>query len=380
MAGYKDKKIKICFIQTNAYPLFNYCSASIHGGSELQLYLIARKLSKNKNFEIAFVTGDFGQKNIEYYEDIGLYKSFNPKPNDNLLKKLIQAAGYYRLFKKIDADIYFTSAANSTVGLVSFFCRRNDKRHIHRTAHINDVNGSFISSNAFLGKIYRYGLENSDLVVTQTKNHKKLLETNHDIDAKVLKNSFVIEDREVDTNKKRIILWVARCERWKSPELFIRLSKEFLKEDFVMITPAADEKRDYQQEIKEKADKIKNLTFIDRVPFNEIQRYFDDAKIFVNTSEYEGFPNTFLQAGIGKTPILSLNVNPDDFIREYNCGFFCENDFDKVIENFKFLIYNKKEWKRKSENIFKYVAENHNIQRNTELLTKLINNLVGVMS
>ena len=44
------------------------------------------------------------------------------------------------------------------------------------------------------------------------------------------------------------------------------------------------------------------------------------------------------------------------------------------------LINNKVEWKNKSENVFKYVAENHDIHRNVKNLVKLIYNLVGVKS
>lgn len=367
-------KIEICFISTYAYPLFNSESTSIHGGSELQLYLIAKELSINNDFAISFIVGDFGQKNVDEYEKIKLFKSFNPKSNDSLYKKLIQAILYYRLFKKIDADIYFTSAANSTVGLVSLFCKLNNKKHIHRTAHENEVNLSYYKEG-ILGKIFIKGLVGSDLVVTQNEMHKKSLGKNHKIDASVLKNSFDV--RDTNLSEKDSILWVARCDYWKKPELFIQLAKSIPNERFIMVCPPANENEDYQKEIEEKANKSKNLIFIDRVPFNDIQFYFNRAKIFINTSEYEGFPNTFLQAGIAKTPILSLNVNPDEFINKYNCGFFCENDFDKLVENANILINNKEEWDEKSGNVLNYVKENHDIHKNVEKLTNWIYALVG---
>jgi len=367
-------KIEICFISTYVYSLFNSKSQSIHGGSELQLYLIAKELSIRNDFIISFVVGNFGQKDIEYHGKIKLFKSFNPKSNDSLYKKLIQAIFYYRLFKKIDADIYFTSAANSTVGLVSLFCKLNNKKHIHRTAHENEVNLSY-NKEGILGKIFIKGLLGSDLVVTQNETHKELLEINYKIDARVLKNSFNITN--TDTSKKDSILWVARCDHWKNPELFIQLAKSIPNEKFIMICPPANEKEDYQKEIKEKANELKNLIFINRVPFNDIQFYFNRAKIYINTSEYEGFPNTFLQAGIAKTPILSLNVNPDEFINKYNCGFSCGNDFNKLVENANILINNKEEWGKKSENVLQYVKENHDIHKNVEKLTKWIYTLVG---
>ena len=368
------EKIEICFISTYVHSLFNSESPSIHGGSELQLYLIAKELSINSDFVISFVVGNFGQKNVEEYKKIKLFKSFNPKLNDSLYKKLIQAILYYRLFKKIDADIYFTSAANSTVGLVSLFCKLNNKKHIHRTAHESEVNLSYYKEG-IRGKIFIKGLLGSDLVVTQNETHRKLLAKNNKINAKILKNSYPIED--FNLCKKDSILWVARCDYWKKPELFIQLAKSIPNERFIMISPPANEKEDYQKEIKEKANKTKNLIFIDRVPFNKIQKYFNDAKIFVNTSESEGFPNTFLQAGVGKTPILSLNVNPDNFIDEYDCGFYCGNNFEKLVENTKILISNEQIWNNKSENIIKYTENHHNIHKNVENLVKMIYELVG---
>ena len=367
-------KVKICFIQTNVYHLFCNSSNGIYGGSELQLYLIAKELSKDNKFLISFIVGDFGQKNIEEINNIILYKSCNPKFNGNLFIKFFQAIKYFRLLKKINADIYFTSTANSILGLVSFFCKMNRKKHIHRTAHQMDVDKSFIKNNSILGKIYRYGLVNSDVIFTQCNDHKELLKTNHNIDSIVIKNSFGIVNKK---NKyKKFILWAARYEEWKQPGLFLKLARLFPNEKFIMVCNKNIDKIKDWEELREEAIEIKNLEFLEKVSINKIQNYFNKAKLFVNTSKFEGFPNTFIQAGIGKTPIISLNVNPDNFINKYICGYYCHNDFDLLIKFIDKLLNNETIYKKMSLNIFNYVNENHNIIRNIKEIKYTIFNLI----
>lgn len=368
------KRTKFCFIQSNAYSLFNSSSSSIHGGSELQLFLIAKELVKREDLEISFIVGDFGQESLEIYDNIKVYKSLSPQSSDNLLKKLLNAFRYWQLFKKVNCDIYFTSAANSTIGLVSLFCKLYSKKHIHRTAHVIDVDGSFARSNGLLGKLYEYGLTHANQIITQNKDHKKILRNKYNINAKVIKNSFVINDRE-DIAQKSFILWVARAEKWKNPELFIELAGDFPAESFTMICPATHENPDYQLLIKESSKSISNLKFIDRIPFSEIQKYFNQAKVFINTSDYEGFPNTFVQAGIAHTPIISLNVNPDNFINEYDCGYDCNGDKNILKNMLKNLLDDEVLWRKKSSNIFSYVKKNHDIKTNIKLIEQMIEEL-----
>jgi len=368
-------KKKICFIQTYAYPLFKK-NNSIHGGSEIQLYLIAKKIADDKDYSVSFIVGDYGNKNIEKINNISIYKSFNPKENDNIIKKLFHAYKYYKLFKKINADIYFTSSANSNVGLVSYYCKRNKKKHIHRTAHQMDVDGSYIDKKGLIGRIYKYGLIHSDLIITQNEEHKILLKQNHDIESVVVKNGFdfnsVLKNNSI---KNRIhILWVARYEKWKRPQAFLELAECFPDYNFIMICPAGQEDDNYKDFI-EQTKKIDNLKFIKKVNYYDIQGYFDKAVIFVNTSTYEGFPNTFIHAGIAGTPILSLNVNPDNFINKYNCGYFCNDDFKQLKDNLAKLLKNKKDWKEKSNNIFIYTKENHDIKKNINIIKDGILNL-----
>jgi glycosyltransferase involved in cell wall biosynthesis len=368
--------MKICIIQTYTYPLFNKNVKASHGGSELQLYQIAKELSKDDKYEISFIVGDFDQKKIEIINNIKIYKSFNPSKDDNLLKKIIQSIKYFNLFKLINADVYFTSTANSTVGLVELFCKLYKKKHIHWTAHDMDVDKSYIQKNGVLGLFYKYGLENSDVVLALTEYHKVLLKKNHKKNSVIFKLGYYINNVKKNVYSKKHILWVARFEKWKKPELFIELSDRFINETFIMICPNSDVEDDKYNELINLVNNKKNIKFIKYVEFKKIQNYFNNAKIFTNTSDFEGFPNTFIQAGIGRTPVVSLNVNPDNFITKNNCGYFCNGDFDNMVEKLNKLLNNKKDWEEKSNNIYKYVKENHNINNNIKLLNNIIFNLM----
>ena len=74
------------------------------------------------------------------------------------------------------------------------------------------------------------------------------------------------------------------------------------------------------------------------MPFDRINDYFQRAKVLVNTSDSEGFPNTFIQACNCGAAILSFNVNPDGFLDTYKCGLCCNGDAARLTDNMRFLL------------------------------------------
>jgi glycosyltransferase involved in cell wall biosynthesis len=361
---------KICFIATHAYPLFNPKSKGTFGGSEIQLFVIAKELAKNKKYKISFLVGDFNQKRKEYINNVKLIKTFNPKSaNTSILLKSIQAIKYFYILIKENPNVIITSSANSTVGVVGFYCTLFRIKHIHRTASIIDTNKYWIENNKILGKIYKYGLEHANHVVCQTQEQKKALYKNHKINATIFRNVFDFENLR-KTKKKDYILWVGRSQRLKKAESFIKLAKNNPNLNFIMILNKQEE--DYFKEIKSQAKKLKNLKFIEKVPFYKIQKYYDEAKVFVSTSLYDGFANTFIQSGIGKTPVLTLHSNPDNFINKYECGYFANNSEEKLNEYLNKLIKDKKEYNKLSQNIHNYVKEKYDIKKNITVIKELI--------
>ena len=58
----KSKKKKICFVNINAYSLFNPDSNAPIGGTEVQLFTLANCLKKY--FDTSFIVGNWGQKKM----------------------------------------------------------------------------------------------------------------------------------------------------------------------------------------------------------------------------------------------------------------------------------------------------------------------------
>ncbi|MFA6098541.1 MAG: glycosyltransferase [Patescibacteria group bacterium] len=364
-------KIKVCFVQAHVYPFFDKKINATIGGAELQLYLIGTEIAKDNGYEVSYLVGDYGQPKTVQHGNISLFNGIPTKKGLSLLKKISSALKIYRILGRINADIYISSGANSVIGLVSYFCLHKGKIHIYRTSHKNGCNKVYINQNGLTGKIFQYGLEHANFVITQSKEHQILLKQHHNRNSKVFRNIFPIQTQK-NGLKKKTILWVARIAHWKQPELFIELAKLFPSEKFVMVCATSKEDVHYQNKIQSMIKQQSNIKLYNQVPYDQVQKIFNEAKIFVNTSMAEGFPNTFLQAGVGKTPIVSLNVNPDGFIEQYNCGYFCQNNFNNMVLKIRILLKQRDDWQKKSENLYNYVRNNHDLSRNVAYLKQLI--------
>lgn len=370
------KKIKICFISFLAYPLFNGKANVVFGGAEVDLYNLAKKLEESDKYDITFYVGDYGQEHEELYGKIKVRKFtyMNLEIYRSLGTKILRHLNVVREVMAMDADICMIEAYNEMLGWVALIPGNlRSCKTIFRLAHDLDTDLADSKNKGFLYSwLYKYGIINADAVVSQTEIQKTMLMENLKIDSQVIKNGFFLNEG-INFEEKKYILWVARAQSWKRPELFLEMVKRLPKEGFIMIMPGENE---LQEKIKEEAAQYANLKVIDYVPFAQIQNYYNDAKLFVNTSEYEGFPNAFVQACLGKTPILSFNVNPDNFIDVNQLGYFCNNDMENAVGFIK--EYNTNKLSVLGQNANNYVKSNHDISKISLKYEEIIKELVSI--
>ena len=103
----------------------------------------------------------------------------------------------------------------------------------------------------------------------------------------------------------------------KRPDRFIEIARSMPDVRFRMIggpTGRDAASTGYFESIRRSAQEVANLEFLGFQPLSEVERHFDEAKIFVNTSDHEGFPNTFLQAwgrGVPTVSFFDAGARPD---------------------------------------------------------------------
>ena len=107
------------------------------------------------------------------------------------------------------------------------------------------------------------------------------------------------------------------------------------------------------------AGTLPNVTLIERVPFEEVERYYAAARLLVNTSIFEGFPNTFLQAAKYGVPIISTDVDPGGMLSVHGCGIACGGDFEKFVESVQRLMANNDLYSTMSSASLHYVRKYH---------------------
>lgn len=347
---------EVCFIHSYGADAFNKESV---GGTELQLYYLSTALAREEDFEVNFITRNPTEERIE-----GVNLASGLGDLDRWSSKILGGFKLLYHMNRVDSDIYFSSSDNMIPGIVSLFCKIKGRKHVHRTVHERECDGSLIQENKIKGMINNFGLRLTDLIFVQCRDHGKLLSEWFNPELEVLPNSFPIPEEKNPGGDH--ILWVGRRVDWKRPGLALKLAKEFSSEKFVAISPRTSGEEAFYNQIEKEAEELSNVELIERVPREEIQEYFDNAKIFLNTSEKEGFPNTFVEAGIGSTPILSAKVDPDSFIERNECGFSCKDSYTELKSKLGAMLENEQETRQRGENCRKYVERNHNISKNIQ--------------
>jgi len=353
---------KICFVIPRTYYLF-YPETSgtnvIPGGAQMQVFYLSTAIAEDKNFNVHFLLADFGQADFEIRHKVKLHKSF--KLSENIFKRIRKL---FKTLRKINADTYIFRSADAGVALSVFFVKNFlNKKVLYMIAH--DIETSkkiqIKYSGIFTTFMMQYVYRNADIITTQTLQQKKMFEKYRKRKPNTLiKNIFLEKHNEnTDFNNKKTILWVARLAEVKNPELFLKLAKKYPEQKFVMIAPHAVNKKEYGNKIYEKAERIKNLQIINYVAPSEIFDFYKKAKIYVITSDFEGFQNTMAEAMQAECALLSYSVNPDNILNEHKFGYCAEKNIDKFYNDFEKLLENSELRKEFGINGKKYIIKYH---------------------
>jgi glycosyltransferase involved in cell wall biosynthesis len=132
-----------------------------------------------------------------------------------------------------------------------------------------------------------------------------------------------------------------------------------------MIGGPGDGERGLFDAIRSRAENMPNVRFLGFMPFRKTEEQFDEARLFVNTSESEGFPNTFLQAWARGIPSISF-VDAGAQFDGQPVGLQARS-FAEMLETVSRLLLDEAVRLEEGRRCAEYVERNHSPDKIIEL-------------
>lgn len=313
--------LKICIVGLDAYHvLASSPSVPYVGGESVQHVLLAHAW-RDLGAEVSMIVHDHGQPRDATIDGIRTYTICGRDEGVRIVRFFHpRMTSLFGALRRSQADVYYQSPAGVDTGLVAWFCRRHGKRMVFRIASdANCVRGGQLISYWRDRKLFEYGLQRAGLIAAQTQYQQQLLQSSYGLRSHVVNMAADPGTITPPAGKDIDVLWVSNFREVKRPEAVIEIARALPDVSFSMVGGALPGGQGYYDRVVAEARKLPNITVHGAVPYHETGRLYDRARLFLNTSTMEGFPNSFLQAWMRGVPVIST-FDPDGLINRELLG------------------------------------------------------------
>lgn len=314
--------MRICLVNLRALPaLSEEHKHERVGGEEVQHAQLAEALAR-MGHDVQLIVADFGQPDGAVYEGVKTLKAFKESAGIPGLRYFHPRwSGLWSAISRANADVYYYSCAGMILGMLAMYCGRNNRRLVFRVARDDDCDPKTVELRFARDRwLYEYGLRRTDAVLVQTLAQQKALQANVGLSSTVAGMLVARPFASAAATPKDVdVLWVANIRRVKRPEMLLELARALPHVNFHMAGAVVPGDEELTRVVERGARELPNLTFHGGVPYMDVGRLFDRAKVFVNTSDLEGFPNTYLQAWVRGVPVVTT-FDPDGMVEREGLG------------------------------------------------------------
>jgi glycosyltransferase involved in cell wall biosynthesis len=299
-------KPHVCFVAPHAWPVFSRDPhIQVVGGAEVQQSILAR-LFAAQGYPVSMVCLDYGQPDRSRIDGVTVHKAFPPHAGVPVLRFLHpRLTSMWRALRAVDAQIYYCRSSSMWLWLVTEFCRRHGKRSVYAGASDKDFSPDLGGQLRYARDrwLFRRGLAAVDRIVVQNEAQRASCRTTYGREAIVIRSCYELPQTQPALRDR--VLWVGMLHENKRPELFLQLAERLPHRRFVVIGGPRQGAQAFFERIRSRASRLPNVELTGFLPLAQVEPWFDRARVLVNTSLYEGMPNTFLQAWARGVPTVA---------------------------------------------------------------------------
>ena len=338
-----SRRFDLCFVGLKCYdvlagkPVPKYL-----GGIERVFVALAKSMSAS-GLDVAFVTYDEGQDDVEVHDGITVLKAHDADAGVPVLRLLHpRMTAVWRAMRSANARYYLQMGAGVETFAVAAGVRamvRNGSRFVYCVASNLDCEKELRGIDSRHERLlYPLGLRRAHHVVAQTESQAAMLRSNFGLEARVIAMPFEAlapgADGEAAADEtlagRRLldraeaafagfdVLWVGRVVEPKRLEWLLELA-ELMPEATFHVVGTANKASDYSRNLVARATRLANVRVHGRLSQQDLAAFYAGAFVLCCTSSVEGFPTTFLEAWKVGVPVVST-FDPDGIIERRQAG------------------------------------------------------------
>jgi glycosyltransferase involved in cell wall biosynthesis len=356
----------------------------VMGGAQYQGHLLAEELARRPGMEVTYLARDVTPEAATRYGVAYALRSIGTKAGIRRRAALFDAGGLWSTLRALQPDVVYQQMRQSYTAVCALYARQARIPFFFQIASDLDLDPRWlphgISANLPLDLAESiagiWGLRHASHIIAQTVRQSRVLgERFGRASAAVVRNFQPLPARLPHKAERPVeVFWVANIKAVKRPELFVQLAESFIGRDDLKFTMAGrpSEFTHRYRPMMERIARTPNLEYLGELSIEAVNQRMAEASIHVNTSSYEGFPNTFIQAWAQGAVVATIAVDPDDEGMEKLGIGICAGSFEGLRTTIDQLARSAERRRAIAERAFAFAHTNHSLAHGARLADMML--------
>jgi glycosyltransferase involved in cell wall biosynthesis len=322
------------------------------GGAELQTFYLARMLAA-AGLDVCHIVVDRPDL-PDSYEGVRLVRQ--AMPHHHNIAQYTQSVT--DALRRADAKIYVQRTGSYETGIVALWARARRRRFVFASSSLLDVMDGTAHTRTVNRLGASLGMRLADVLVMQTDEQLARLHGRRASRARVIRSFCEVPDSR-SAESREAFLWIGGLIDYKDPLAYVELARRLPEARFWMVGTPRDGHADIAAQVAAAAERLPNLELLPSRPRADLLPLYERAVAVVNTSLFEGFPNTFMEGWARGTPALSLRIDPDGIVSRHGLGTVAGADGDRLAAAAVDLWERRDDLETLSQRTYRYVRDEH---------------------
>ena len=341
-------------------------------GAEFQMAKLARVLAR-RGLKVALVVFDYEGLAEDPADGVTLVRQSVDGFRNGMRRYSLET---FRALAEADGRVYIQRTAGVETGFVGAFARARRRPFVFSSSSSTDLLPRPPLDTPATGVAFRAGRRIAQELVVQTEDQARLAATGIGRQPSLIRS--FCETRPPAEADREAFLWIGGIVDYKDPLAYAALAEMVPEARFWMVaTSRGAISEPLEGELRAAAERLPNLELLPPRSREALVDLYQRSVAVVNTSHFEGFPNTFMEGWSCGASALSLRLDPDGVIQREGLGIVADGTLESLAEGARTLWRGRGDRDEQATAARRYIADNHEPDRIGAELETLIRRLAA---